>query len=173
MNAERRNLSALRQPPDRAVSVAPPPAPPPTPAAPTKPSRRAADAPPKQRPKPAAPASRPTQAKQKPEQMAADEASTERVSVYIPLPCKQWLVDRARAQQRYVSELVMEALEKHGPDVPTATGRRRRVAVPDGTTHTIVLPASDLKRFDDFVKEKNSTRSALLTAVLTPAAAGK
>jgi hypothetical protein len=93
-------------------------------------------------------------------------STTVRISVNIPLACKQWLARQAREQQRFVSEIVMEALGRHGDDASPPSGRAKRVAVPDGTIYSIVLPARDRQRLDDIVARKESTRSALLTDVL-------
>ena len=87
----------------------------------------------------------------------------------IPLGCKQWLARQARDQQRFVSEIALEALDRHGDTTSPPSGRARRVAVPDGTVRNIVLPASDLGRLDDVVASRNTTRSALLTEVLKAA----
>ena len=92
--------------------------------------------------------------------------ATVRISVNIPLGCKQWLARQAREQQRFVSEIVMEALDRHGDDASPPSGRAKRVAVPDGTIYNIVLPAHDRQRLDDIVARKNTTRSALLTEVV-------
>jgi hypothetical protein len=86
------------------------------------------------------------------------------------LSSKRWLASESREQQRFVSEIVMEALERHGEDVSPPSGRAKRVAVPDGTICNIVLPAQDRRRLDDIAAEKETTRSALLTEVLTRAA---
>jgi hypothetical protein len=89
-----------------------------------------------------------------------------RISVNIPLDCKQWLARRSREQQRFVSEIVMEALDRHGDEATPPTGRAKRVAVPDGSISNIVLPDVDRQRIDDIVARKTTTRSALLTDVL-------
>jgi hypothetical protein len=101
-------------------------------------------------------------------QSAADPptTTTTRISVNIPLGCKQWLAHQAREQQRFVSEIVMEALDRHGDGASPPSGRAKRVAVPDGTIYDIVLPAQDRQRLDDIVARKGTTRSALLTDVL-------
>lgn len=93
-------------------------------------------------------------------------ASTVRISVNIPLACRQWLSDQAREQQRFVSEILMEAVARHGEKASPPSGRAKRVAVPDGTICNIVLPFEDRKRIDDLVAQKNTTRSALVTEVL-------
>jgi hypothetical protein len=93
-----------------------------------------------------------------------------RISVNIPLTCKQWLANQAREQQRFVSEIVMEALDRFGEEVSPPSGRAKRVAVPDGTICNIVLPHPDRQRLDDIVARKETTRSALLSEVLTYAA---
>jgi hypothetical protein len=89
-----------------------------------------------------------------------------RISVNIPLPCRQWLSNQARDQQRFVSEILMEALDRYGDDASPPSGRAKRVAVPDGTICNIVLPSADRQRIDDLVAVKNTTRSALVTEVL-------
>jgi hypothetical protein len=94
------------------------------------------------------------------------EQTTVRISVNIPLACKQWLASKAREEQRFVSEVLMEALEHHGGDVSPPSGRARRVAVPDGTIYNIVLPTRDRQRLDDIVARNQTTRSALVTEVL-------
>lgn len=93
-------------------------------------------------------------------------SATVRISVNIPLGCKQWLARQAREQQRFVSEIVMEALDLHGDEASPPSGRAKRVAVPDGTIYNIVLPAHDRRRLDDIVARKKTTRSALLTEIL-------
>lgn len=93
-------------------------------------------------------------------------AATVRISVNIPLSCKQWLARQAREQQRFVSEIVMEALDQHGDDASPPSGRAKRVAVPDGTIYSIVLPVDDRQRIDDLAASKRSTRSALLTEII-------
>ena len=89
-----------------------------------------------------------------------------RISVNIPLACRQWLSGQARDQQRFVSEILMEAVECHGEDASPPSGRAKRVAVPDGTICNIVLPLEDRQRIDDLVARKSTTRSALVTDVL-------
>jgi hypothetical protein len=93
-----------------------------------------------------------------------------RISVNIPLTCKQWLANEAREQQRFVSEVVMDAVDRFGDEVSPPSGRAKRVAVPDGTICNIVLPAADRQHIDDLVARKETTRSALLTDVLKRAA---
>jgi hypothetical protein len=93
-------------------------------------------------------------------------AATVRISVNIPLSCKQWLARQAREQQRFVSEIVMEALDQHGDDASPPSGRAKRVAVPDGAIYNIVLPVDDRRRIDDLAATKRTTRSALLTEIL-------
>jgi hypothetical protein len=83
---------------------------------------------------------------------------------------KQWLASQARAQQRFVSEIVMEALDRYGEEASPPSGRAKRVAVPDGTICNIVLPVEARQQLDDVVARKNTTRSALLTEVLGQAA---
>jgi hypothetical protein len=97
---------------------------------------------------------------------ATKPASTVRISVNIPLPCRQWLSDQAREQQRFVSEILMEAVDRHGGDASPPSGRAKRVAVPDGTICNIVLPADDRQRLDDLTARKHTTRSALVTEIL-------
>lgn len=92
-----------------------------------------------------------------------------RISVNLPLPCKQWLTSQARKQQRFVSEIVMDALDRFGEDATPPSGRAKRVAVPDGTICNIVLPLPDRQRLDHLAARKESTRSALLTEVLLAA----
>jgi hypothetical protein len=93
-----------------------------------------------------------------------------RISVYIPLACKQWLTSQARAQRRFVSEIVMEALDRVGEAVSPPSGRAKRVALPDSTICNIVLPLPDRQRLDDIATRKETTRSALLSEVLLQAA---
>jgi hypothetical protein len=93
-------------------------------------------------------------------------SNTVRISVNIPVACKHWLAQEAREQRRFVSELVMEALDRHGDEVSPPSGRAKRAAVPDGTIYNIVLPLGDRDRLDDLVAGKNTTRSALVTEVL-------
>jgi len=52
-------------------------------------------------------------------------SNTIRISVNIPVACKHWLAQEAREQQRFVSELLMDALDRHG-----ATKRLPPAAVP-------------------------------------------
>jgi hypothetical protein len=92
-----------------------------------------------------------------------------RISVNLPLPCKQWLTSQARKQQRFVSEIVMDALDRFGEDATPPSGRAKRVTVPDGTICSIVLPLPDRQRLDHLAARKESTRSALLTEVLLAA----
>ena len=92
--------------------------------------------------------------------------TTVRISVNIPLGCKQWVARQAREQQRFVSEVLIEALDRHGDDASPPSGRVKRVAVPDGTIYNVVLPAHERQRLDDIVARKKTTRSALLTEVL-------
>jgi hypothetical protein len=92
--------------------------------------------------------------------------ATVRISVNIPVGCKQWLARQAREQQRFVSEVVMEALDRHGDDASPPSGRAKRVAVPDGTICNIVLPIPDRQRLDDIVARRETTRSALLSDIL-------
>jgi hypothetical protein len=96
--------------------------------------------------------------------------TTVRISVNIPLTCRHWLADQARVQQRFVSEIVMEAVDRFGEEASPPSGRSKRVAVPDGTICNIVLPRPDRQSIDDVVARKETTRSALLTDVLTLAA---
>jgi hypothetical protein len=100
---------------------------------------------------------------------ATKPASTVRISVNIPLTCQQWLSDQARDQQRFVSEILMDAVDRHGEDASPPSGRAKRVAVPDGTICNIVLPPEDRQRIDDLVALKGTTRSALVTDVLRSA----
>lgn len=97
---------------------------------------------------------------------ATRPASTVRISVNIPLTCRQWLSDQSREQQRFVSEILMEAVDRHGEDASPPSGRAKRVAVPDGTICNIVLPPEDRQRIDNLVARKGTTRSALITEVL-------
>jgi len=97
---------------------------------------------------------------------ARRKAGTVRISVNIPLACRQWLAAQAGQQQRFVSEIVMDALDRHGDDAHPPTGRTKRRAVPDGTICNIVLPAEDRARIDQAVAAKQTTRSALLSDVL-------
>jgi hypothetical protein len=92
-----------------------------------------------------------------------------RISVNIPLTCRRWLADQARQQQRFVSEIVMDTLDQYEANSSPPTGRAKRPAVPDGTICNIVLPAQDRQRIDDVVAQKNTTRSALLTDLLSRA----
>jgi hypothetical protein len=92
-----------------------------------------------------------------------------RISVNIPLTCRQWLSDQARERQRFVSEILMEAVDRHGDDASPPSGRAKRVAVPDGTICNIVLPAADRQRIDDLAARRSTTRSALLTEILRQA----
>jgi len=94
---------------------------------------------------------------------------TVRISVNIPLACRHWLADQARQQQRFVSEIVMEALDHYGADACPPAGRAKRVSVPDGTICNIVLPPQDRQRIDEVVARMGTTRSALLTDVLSRA----
>jgi hypothetical protein len=100
----------------------------------------------------------------------ARRPATVRISVNIPLASKRWLASQARAQQRFVSEIVMEALDGYGEEASPPSGCAKRVAVPDGTICNIVLPVEARQQFDDVVARKNTTRSALLTEVLSQAA---
>ena len=95
--------------------------------------------------------------------------TTVRVSVNIPLACKQWLAIQAREQKRFVSEIVMQAVDCYGEGASPPADRAKRVVVPDGTICNIVLPIDDRQRVDDIVARKNTTRSALLTEVLAAA----
>jgi len=97
---------------------------------------------------------------------AQRKSGTVRISVNIPLACRQWLADQARQQQRFVSEIVMDALARHGDDAQPPAGRAKRRAVPDGAICNIVLPTDDRERIDQAVATKQTTRSALLTEVL-------
>jgi hypothetical protein len=94
------------------------------------------------------------------------KTATVRISVNIPLGCKQWLARQAREQQRFVSEIVMEAVDRHSDEASPPSGRAKRVAVPDGTICNIVLPVRDRRRLDDIVARKETRRSALLSDVL-------
>lgn len=96
--------------------------------------------------------------------------TTERISVNVPLACKQWLTRQARDQQRFVSDVLMEALDRHGEEASPLRGRAKRVAVPDGSICSIVLPAQDKRRLDDAVARKGTTRSSLVSEVLHRAA---
>jgi hypothetical protein len=96
--------------------------------------------------------------------------ATVRISVNIPLDCKQWLARQAREQRRFASEIVMDAVDRHGDEASPPSGRAKRVAVPDGTICNIVLPTGDRQRIDELTARKNTTRSALITEVLTRAA---
>ena len=108
-----------------------------------------------------------------PQRVADTMASTTvRISVNIPLGCKQWVARQAHEQQRFVSEIVMEALDRHGDDASPPSGRVKRVAVPDGTIYNIVLPADDRRRIDAIAARKMTTRSALLSEVLLRASTG-
>jgi len=69
-----------------------------------------------------------------------------RISVNIPLDFKQWLARQAREQQRFASEIVMDAIDRHGDEASPRSGRAKRVAVPDGTICNIVLPTEDRQR---------------------------
>jgi hypothetical protein len=64
----------------------------------------------------------------------------------------------------------MEALDRHGEDASPLRGRAKRVAVPDGSICSIVLPAQDKQRLDDAVARKGTTRSSLVSEVLHRAA---
>ena len=92
--------------------------------------------------------------------------STVRISVNIPMDARLWLSREARDRRRFVSEIVMDALERYGDNAAPPSSRARRVSVPDGTVCNIVLPARDRQRIDDLVTRKNTTRSALLTEIL-------
>jgi hypothetical protein len=180
MNAAR-NLSGLvgagrDDIPKRTVTAAPPRRTSPTrePAIPdVAPARPSAD----DDAMPAAPARRPRRQRAAKESVANRDgdsmttrpATTVRISVNIPLTCKRWLAGRAREQQRFVSDIVMEALDRFGDAVSPPSGRAKRVAVPDGTICNIVLPVADRQQLDDIATKKNTTRSALLTEVLTRA----
>ena len=94
---------------------------------------------------------------------------TVRISVNIPLVCKQWLASQVREQHRFVSEIVMEAIDSFGDEATPPSGRSKRVAVPDGSICDIVLPVTDRQRVDEIATKKDTTRSALLTEVLTRA----
>jgi hypothetical protein len=96
---------------------------------------------------------------------------TVRISVNIPLDARQWLARQAREQQRFVSEIVMKALDRYGDDADPPSGRARRVTVPDGTICNIVLPRHDRERIDVLAALKNTTRSALVTEILRQASA--
>ena len=93
-----------------------------------------------------------------------------RIRVNIPLDCKQWLARQAREQQRFASEIVMDAVDRHGDEASPPSGRAKRVAVPDGTICNIVLPTDDRQRIDELTARKHTTRSALITEVLTRSA---
>jgi hypothetical protein len=97
---------------------------------------------------------------------ATKPAGTVRISVNIPLACRQWLSDQARERQRFVSEILMEAVDCHGENASPSSGRAKRAAVPDGTICNIVLLAEDRRRIDDLVALKGTTRSALVTEIL-------
>lgn len=103
---------------------------------------------------------------------AQRKPETVRISVNIPLACRQWLADQASRQQRFVSEVVMDALDRHGDDAHPPAGRAKRRAVPDGTICNIVLPSQDRQRIDEAVAAKQTTRSALLTEILDLARKG-
>jgi hypothetical protein len=90
-----------------------------------------------------------------------------RISVNIPLDCKQWLARQAREQQRFASEIVMDAVDRHGDEASPPSGRAKRVAVPEDTVCNIVLPTEDRQRIDELTARKTTTRSALITEVLT------
>jgi hypothetical protein len=79
------------------------------------------------------------------------------------------LARQAREQQRFVSEIVMDPLERFSEQASPPSGRAKRVAVPDGTICNIVLPAGDRQRLDEIVTRKGTTRSTLLTEVLSRA----
>jgi hypothetical protein len=89
-----------------------------------------------------------------------------RISVNIPMEARLWVSREARERQRFVSEIVMDALERYGATAAPPSGRAKRVSVPDGTICNIVLPAHDRQRIDDLVARKTCTRSALLTEIL-------
>lgn len=103
---------------------------------------------------------------------AQRKSGTVRISVNIPLSCRQWLADQASRQQRFVSEVVMDAVDRHGDAAHPPAGRAKRRAVPDGTICNIVLPAKDRQRIDEAVAAKQTTRSALLTEILDLARKG-
>lgn len=98
--------------------------------------------------------------------------ATVRISVNIPLDAKRWLSAQAREQQRFISEVLMDAVDRHADDVNPPSGRAKRVAVPDGTICSIVLRAEDRARIDDLVARRCTTRSALLTEILRHASFG-
>jgi hypothetical protein len=64
----------------------------------------------------------------------------------------------------------MDAVDRHGDKASPPSGRAKRVAVPDGTICNIVLPTEDRQSIDELTARKNTTRSALITEVLTRAA---
>jgi hypothetical protein len=90
-----------------------------------------------------------------------------RISVNIPLDCKQWLARQAREQQRFASEIVMDDVDRHGDEASPPSGRAKRVAIPEDTICNIVLPTEDRQRIDELTARKTTTRSALITEVLT------
>jgi hypothetical protein len=102
---------------------------------------------------------------------AEERPTTVRISVNIPLDAKRWLSAQAREQQRFVSEILMDVVDRHADDVNPSSGRAKRVAVPDGTICSIVLPTEDRARIDEMVARQNTTRSALLTEILRQAVA--
>lgn len=107
----------------------------------------------------------------RPDGLGAEERpTTVRISVNIPLDAKRWLSAQAREQQRFVSEILMDAVDRHADDVNPSSGRAKRVAVPDGTICSIV-PTEDRARIDEMVARQNTTRSALLTEILRQAVA--
>lgn len=160
-----RDLSALRgiadpaDAPDR--RVLPPPATAPrsgdaadrTAAPPPSRQRRATRRTPEQRSATIAPAAR-------------QKTRTVRISVHVPLACRQWLTDEARTQGRFISDVLLEALDRHVGDSEPPVGRAKRAVVPNGVIHGIVLPTADRSRIDEIVERLGTSRSALITEVL-------
>jgi hypothetical protein len=98
-------------------------------------------------------------------------ADTVRISVHVPLPCRRWLTETARAQGRFVSDVLVDQLERHGANIAVSSTRARRAAVPEGTIHSIVIPTTDRRRLDDLARRLGTTRSALVTEVVHQAIA--
>ena len=175
-----RNLTGLTgagpAPPDRTVGAPPPRRRSPRPGRASEEPRAAVPAPietaappaeePRRRPRRAAPPRPEIPARSDTNESATTPPTTLRISVNIPLTYRQWLSGQAREQQRFVSEILMEAVDRHGEDASPPSGRAKRVAVPDGTICNNVLPPADRQRIDDLVIRKSTTRSALVTEVL-------
>jgi len=89
----------------------------------------------------------------------------ERVNVSLPVGLSRGLVERSEADQRYLTDMVVEAVYELGHLVATE-GRSRKRRPSGRITHMLYVTAGELLDIDEMAAGRGMSRSGFVAAVL-------